>query len=55
VIDGNRFLFETIERVIKNLSLQPIAKSLKVVFSEEPSDIRVQGISSVILHDYFSQ
>jgi predicted NBD/HSP70 family sugar kinase len=55
VIDGNRFLFETIERVIKNLSLQPIAKSLKVVFSEDPSDIRVQGISSVILHDYFTQ
>jgi predicted NBD/HSP70 family sugar kinase len=54
VIDGNRFLFETIERGIKNLSLQPIAQSLKVVFSEEPSDIRVQGISSVILHDYFT-
>ena len=27
-IDGNRFLFETVERVVKNLSLCPIAISL---------------------------
>lgn len=55
VIDGNRFLFETIERIVMNSSLRQIAKLLKVIYSEEPSDIRVQGISSVILHDYFTQ
>lgn len=55
VIDGNRFLFETIERIVMNLSLRQIAKFLKIVYSEEQSDIRVQGISSVILHDYFTQ
>ena len=54
VIDGNRFLFETIERVVMNLSLRQIAKALKIVYSEEQADIRVQGISSVILHDYFT-
>jgi hypothetical protein len=27
---------------------------LKIVYSEEQSDIRVQGISSVILRDYFT-
>jgi predicted NBD/HSP70 family sugar kinase len=55
VIDRNRFLFETIERIVMNLSLRQIAKSLKIIYSEEQSDIRVQGISSVILHDYFTQ
>jgi len=55
VIDGNRFLFETIERIVMNSSLRQIAKLLKVTYSEEQSDIRAQGISSVILHDYFTQ
>ena len=54
IIDANRFLFETIERVVMNLTLRQIAKPLKMVFSEQRSDIRVQGISSVILHDYFT-
>jgi predicted NBD/HSP70 family sugar kinase len=54
VIDGNRFLFETIERVVMNLSLRQIAKTMRIVYSEAQSDIRVQGISSVILHDYFT-
>jgi len=54
VIDGNLFLFETIERVVMDLTLRQIAKSMKIVHSEEQSDIRIQGISSVILHDYFT-
>jgi predicted NBD/HSP70 family sugar kinase len=54
VIDGNRFLFETIERIVMNLSLRQIANTLKIVYSEKQADIRVQGISSVILHDYFT-
>jgi N-acetylglucosamine repressor len=54
VIDGNLFLFETISRVVMNMTLRQIAKVLKIVYSEEQSDIRVQGISSVILCDYFT-
>lgn len=54
VVDGNLFLFETIERVVMDLTLRQIAKSMKIVYSEEQSDIRIQGISSVILHDYFT-
>jgi hypothetical protein len=37
-----------------NLSLRQIAKALEIVYSEEQADIRLQGISSVILHDYFT-
>lgn len=54
IIDANRFLFETIERVVMNLTLRQTAKLLKIVYSEQQSDMRVQGISSVILHDYFT-
>jgi N-acetylglucosamine repressor len=54
IIDANRFLFETIERVVMNLTLRQTAKLLKIVYSEERSDMRVQGISSVILHNYFT-
>ena len=54
VIDGNPFLFETINRIVMNMTLRQIAKVLKIVYSEEQSDIRVQGISSVILRDYFT-
>jgi len=54
-IDGNRFLFETIERVVMNLSLRAIAKSMKIVYSEDRTDIRFMGINSLILIDYFSQ
>jgi predicted NBD/HSP70 family sugar kinase len=55
VIDGNRFLFESIERVVMNLSLRPIARSLKMSYSEDRNDIRFMGTSSVILIGYFSQ
>jgi len=54
IIDGNRFLFETVERGVKNLSLRQIANVLKIAYSQEQADIRIPGISSVILHDYFS-
>ncbi|MBN1836255.1 MAG: ROK family transcriptional regulator [Spirochaetales bacterium] len=55
VIDGNRFLFESIERVVMNLTLRPIARSLKMFYSEDRDDIRLMGTSSVILIGYFSQ
>jgi N-acetylglucosamine repressor len=55
VIDGNRFLFESIERVVMNLTLRPIARSLTMAYSDDRSDIRFMGTSSVILIGYFSQ
>ena len=55
VIDGNRFLLESIERVVMNQSLRHIAKDLKVVHSEERNDIRLMGINSIILIEYFMQ
>jgi predicted NBD/HSP70 family sugar kinase len=55
VIDGNRYLLESIERVVMNQSLRHIAKDLKVVHSEERNDIRLMGINSIILIEYFMQ
>ena len=55
VVDGNRFLFESIERVVMNLTLRPIARSLTMAYSDDRSDIRFMGTSSVILIGYFSQ
>ncbi len=53
LIDGNRVLFESIEREIMNLTLRPVAKSLKVLFSERQEDTRFRGIGSYILINYF--
>lgn len=55
VIDGNRFLLESIERVVVNQSLRHIAKDLKILHSEERKDIRLMGINSLILIEYFMQ
>jgi predicted NBD/HSP70 family sugar kinase len=55
VIDGNRFLFESIERVVMNQSLRHIAKDLTITYSEETTDIRFMGINSMILIEYFTQ
>jgi predicted NBD/HSP70 family sugar kinase len=55
VIDGNRFLFESIERVVMNQSLRHIAKSLRILYSEDRTDIRFMGINSMILVEYFTQ
>ncbi len=55
VIDGNRFLLESIERVVMNQSLRHIAKDLKIVHSEERNDIRFMGINSLILIEYLMQ
>jgi hypothetical protein len=48
-------LLESIERVVMNQSLRHIAKDLKVVHSEERNDIRLMGINSIILIEYFMQ
>lgn len=55
VIDGNPFLFENIQRIVNNQSLKPIAHSLRIIHSKERDDIRLKGIGSVILINYFSQ
>jgi len=55
VVDGNRFLFETVQRVVMSLSLRHIARSLNMSYSEDRSDIRLRGTNSVILIEYFSQ
>ena len=55
VVDGNRFLLESIERVVMNQSLRHIAKDLKIIHSEERNDIRLLGINSLILIEYFTQ
>jgi N-acetylglucosamine repressor len=55
VIDGNRFLFESIRRMILHQSLRPIAKELKVVYSQERTDVYFKGINSLILVDYLSE
>jgi predicted NBD/HSP70 family sugar kinase len=55
VIDGNQFLFESIERVVMNQSLRHIAKNLTLSYSEENTDIRFMGINSMILIEYFTQ
>lgn len=55
VIDGNEFLFESVKRIVLDLSLRPTAKSLQILYSKERADIRFVGIGSAILNDYFSR
>ena len=55
VIDNNSFLFENIERIIKTKSLPIIADSVKLVYTSDKSDIRIPGVSSYILMNYFRQ
>jgi predicted NBD/HSP70 family sugar kinase len=55
VIDGNQFLYESIERVVMNQSLRHIAKSLRILYSEDRNDFRFMGINSMILVEYFTQ
>ena len=53
IIDGNSFLFENIERIIKTRSLSALADSIKVIYTDDTSDIRIPGVSSYILMNYF--
>lgn len=55
IIDGNKFLFETIQRVLYNQILRHIAVSLKVQYSSEREDIDVKGVNGFILMNYFTQ
>ena len=53
IIDGNSFLFENIERIIKTRSLSVLADSIKIIYTDDTSDMRIPGVSSYILMNYF--
>ncbi len=55
VIDNNSFLFENINRIVKDRSLPVIASSVELVYTNDRSDIRIPGVSSYILMNYFRQ
>ncbi len=55
IIDGNPFLFENIERIVKSESLSVISDSIKIMYTDDSSDIRIPGVSSYILMNYFRQ
>ena len=49
VVDGNQFLFENINRVTINTCVKKAASCLEIVYSEEKSDIRLQGLNAIIM------
>jgi N-acetylglucosamine repressor len=53
LIDGNRFLFENVKRIVMNATLQETAAELQIAYSEEKEDIRLKGICAYILREYF--
>ena len=53
IIDGNTFLYENIKRIVKNSSLPIISNSMDICYTTETSDIRIPGVSSYILMNYF--
>ncbi len=55
IIDRNPFLFENISRIIKTQALSIIADTVKIVYTNETADIRIPGVSSYILMNYFRQ
>ena len=55
VIDGNQFLFETIERIVINQTHMHTAETLQLIHYEKKCDMRLKGVSSTILMDYFNQ
>ncbi len=55
IIDGNPFLFKNIKRIIKAQALSIIADTVRIVHTDETSDIRIPGVSSYILMNYFRQ
>jgi predicted NBD/HSP70 family sugar kinase len=53
IIDGNTFLYENIKRITKSRSLSVLADTVKIINTEDKSDIRIPGVSSYILMNYF--
>ncbi len=54
VIDGNRFLFDNIKRIVDSLSLRPIAEALRIEYAERREDMQTKGIGAYILTRYFT-
>ena len=55
IIDGNSFLYENIKRIIETKSLSVLADTIEVIYTDEATDIRIPGVSSYILMNYFSR
>ena len=53
IIDGNLFLFKNIERIVKSESLSVISDSIRIEYSRDTADMRIPGVSSYILMNYF--
>lgn len=53
LIDGNRFLYENIRRIILNGTLQETAAELRITYAEHGEDIRLKGLSAYIIREYF--
>lgn len=53
IIDGNLFLYENIKRIIKTKSLSVLADTIDVVYTDDTADMRILGVSSYILMNYF--
>ena len=53
IIDGNSFLFENIKRIIQTRSLSVLAESIKIIYTDDTTDMRIPGVSSYILMNYF--
>ncbi len=55
VIDGNAFLFETIQRALHTQILRHIASPLEMKYSSTAENIDVKGVNSIILMNYFTK
>ncbi|MCK5153285.1 MAG: ROK family protein [Spirochaetales bacterium] len=53
IMDGNTFLFENIKRIIKTQSLSVLADSIEITYTDDTADMRILGVSSYILMNYF--
>jgi predicted NBD/HSP70 family sugar kinase len=54
LVDNNQFLYENIERIVLDGTLQETAASLRMAFSTKAEDIRLCGINSYIIKGFFS-
>ncbi len=51
-IDGNKTLFDAIERTVMHLTLRPIGKTLRIAYSDKRNESRFLGVHSYILNTY---
>ncbi len=55
VIDGNEFLYERVQGIVRDLCLRPTAMAMRILHSTDCRDLRFAGISCAILSDLFSR